>query len=50
MTCRRLSKDFIENYNEDGGEGCFLEVDVQYLEKLHARHKYLPFFLERVKI
>ena len=31
----QFNEDFIKNYNEEGGEGCFLEVDVQYLEKLH---------------
>ena len=31
----QFNEDFIKNYNEEGGGGCFLEVDVQYLEKLH---------------
>ena len=28
----------------------FLEVDVQYTEKLHELHNDLPFLLERMKI
>ena len=28
-------EDFIKNYNEESDEGYFLEVDVQYHEKLH---------------
>ena len=31
----QFNEDFIKNYNEEGSEGYFLEVDVQYLEKLH---------------
>ena len=31
----QFSKDFIKNYNDEIDEGHFLEVDVQYLEKLH---------------
>ena len=35
---------------EKSDEGYFLEVDVQYLEKLHELHNYLPFLSERMKI
>ena len=38
-----LIKDLIENYNPDSYEGYFLEVDFQYLEKLHDLHSGLPF-------
>ena len=31
-------------------EGYFLEVDVQYLQKLHKLHNVLPFLPERMKI
>ena len=31
----QFNKDFIKNNNEESHEGYFLEVDVQYLEKLH---------------
>ena len=34
----QFNKDFIENYNEDSDEGYFLEVDVQYPEKLFEFH------------
>ena len=39
-----------KNSNEESNEGYFLEVDVQYLEKLHELHKDLPFLPERIKI
>ena len=31
----QFNEDFIENYNEGSNEGYFLEVDIQYREKLH---------------
>ena len=40
---------FINSYNEESYEGYFLEVDVQYLEKLHDLHNDLPFLAERMK-
>ena len=45
----QFDKDFIKNYNEESDEGCFLEFDVQYLEKLHELHNGLPFLPERRK-
>ena len=42
--------DFIKSYNEESDEEYFLEVDVQYLEKLHELHYDLPFLPERIKI
>ena len=48
-TCQ-LKKDFIKNYNEESDEGYFLEVDVQYLEKLHELHNDLPFLPKRMKV
>ena len=38
----QFNKDFIKNYNEECDEGYFLEVNVQYLEKLHEIHNDLP--------
>ena len=46
----QFNEDFIKNYNEENGEGYFLEVDVQYLEKLHALHNDLLFLPEKMKI
>ena len=46
----QLNEDFIKNYNKESDEAYFLEVDVQYLEKLHELHNNLPFSLERMKI
>ena len=45
-----FNKDFIKNYNEESDEGYFLEVDVQYPEKLHKIHNDLPFLSERMKL
>ena len=46
----QLYEDFIKNYNEESDEGYFLEVDVQYLEKLLQLHNDLPFLPEKKKI
>ena len=46
----QLNKDFIKNYNEESHEGYFIEVDIQYLEKLHKFHNDLLFSTERMKI
>ena len=45
-----FSKDFIESYNGDSNEGDFLEIDVQYPEKLLDLYNDLPFLPERMKI
>ena len=46
----QFNEDFIMNYNEESDKGYFLEVDVQYPEKLHEIHNDLPFLLERKKV
>ena len=46
----QFNEDFIKNYNEESDEGYFLDVDVQYLEKLYELHGDLPFLAERMKI
>ena len=46
----QFNEDFIKNYNDEKGEGYFLEVDVQYFEKLHKLHNDLPFSPTRMKI
>ena len=46
----QFNQDFIKNYNEESGEGYFLEYDVQYPEKLHELHNDLPFLLGTKKI
>ena len=45
-----FNEDFIKNYKEECDEVYLLEVDCQYLEKLHELHNYLPFIPERMKI
>ena len=42
----QFNEHFIKNYNEESGEGYFLEVDVQYLEKLCELRNDLPCLLE----
>ena len=37
----QFNKDFVGNYNKDSDEERFLEIDVQYLEKLHDLHSDL---------
>ena len=45
----QFNEDFIKSYNEESDAGYFLEVEVQYPEKLLELHD-LPFLLERVNI
>ena len=40
----------MKNYNEESDKGNFLEVDVQYIQKLHELHNDLPFLPGRMKI
>ena len=46
----KFNGDFIQNCDEESDEGYFLEVHVQYLEKLHEHHNDLLFWRERMKI
>ena len=46
----QFNEDFIENHNEESDEGYFLEVDVQYLKKLHKVHNDLLFLHDKIKI
>ena len=47
---KRFNEYFIRNCNEESDKGYFLEVDVQYLEKLHELHNDLPFLSKRIGI
>ena len=42
----QFNEYFIKDCNEDSDEGCCLEVDAQYREKLHKRENDLPFLPE----
>ena len=55
----QFNEDFIKmmkkamkdnEHNEKGNEVYFLEVDVQYLEKLHKLYNDLPFLPKRIEI
>ena len=46
----QFNEDFIKKYNEGSNEGYFLEVDVQYPEKLHGLNNDLQIFPGRMKI
>ena len=46
----QFDESFIKSYKEESEEGYFLEVDLQYPEKLHKLHNDLPFLAERMEI
>ena len=45
----QFNEDFIKN-NEENEEGYFLEVDIQYPEKMHELHNDLSFLPKKKKI
>ena len=46
----QFSEDVMKNHDEEIDEGYFLEVHVQYPEKLHELHSGLPFLPELMKV
>ena len=46
----QFNEDLIKNYSEESDEGYFLEVEVQYCEKLHELRNDLQFLPEGTKI
>ena len=44
-TCQ-FNEDFIKNYSEESDKGYFIDVGVQYPEKLYELHSDLTFLLE----
>ena len=46
----QFNEDFIKSYDNKKDKGYFLEVDVQYLEKLIELRNDLPFLPEMMKI
>ena len=46
----QFNEDFIKGYNEERDEEYFLEVDIQYPEKLYELHNDLQFLPEKMKI
>ena len=45
-----FNEDFIQNYDENGNIGYFLEVDIDYPKELFNLHKNLPFLPESKKV
>ena len=45
-----FNEDFIKNYNDEGDERYFLQVDIQYPEKLHELHNDLPLRMKIEKV
>ena len=46
----QFNENFIKSYNKERDKGYFLEVDVQYFEKLHELINCLLFFTRKNKI
>ena len=46
----QFNEHLIKKYNEESDEEYFLEVDIQYPEKLHEVHNDLPLLPKRIKI
>ena len=46
----KIDEGFIKNYDENSNVGFFLEVDAEYLKKLHDLHSDLPFLSERMEV
>ena len=46
----QFNEDFIKNCIEESDEGYFLEVDVQYPEKLHGLYNHLPEIMKIEKV
>ena len=45
----QFNESFIRNYNENRDIGYFLEVDIDYPEKLVHLHKYFSIFTRKKK-
>ena len=46
----QFNESLIRNYDENSNKGYFLEVDIDYPEKLFNLHKNLPFLPERKNV
>ena len=46
----QFKKDFLKSFNEESGEGYFLEVDVQYPEKLYEFYNDFLILPKRMSI
>ena len=46
----KISEELKKKHDENSDIGCFLKVDIKYLEELHDFHSDLPFSPEKMKI
>ena len=46
----QFNECFIKTYKEESDKGYFIEVHIQYTEKLHEIHNHLPFLPGRMEI
>ena len=42
----QFNEDFIKHFNQESDVGYFLQLDIQYPEKLHKLPNDLPFYLK----
>ena len=47
---KNSTKSLSKNYDKNSNKRCILEVDIEYLKKLHNLHDNLPFLPERIKL
>ena len=40
----------LDNYSDDGSIGCFLEIDLDYLDELNDLHNDYPLAAEKIKV
>ena len=46
----QFNECFIKTYKEESDKGYFIEVHIQYIDKLHEIHNHLPFLPGRMEI
>ena len=46
----QFNECFIKTYKEESDKGYFIEVHIQYIDRLHEIHNHLPFLPGRMEI